>query len=86
MSEDLHLVISDLEGHVLQEDAKPTEWSDEGFKVYKRRRDTEHFFGLGDKPGPLDRTGESLLCGTRTVSDGRSRPIRSIRVSRSSWE
>ena len=60
VSEDLHLVISDLEGHVLQEDAKPTEWSDEGFKVYKRRTDTEHFFGLGDKPGPLDRTGESF--------------------------
>jgi len=57
---DLHLVISDLNGHVLQEDAGAIEWRGEGFKVYKRRSDKEHFFGLGDKPGPLDRTSESF--------------------------
>ena len=60
VGDDLQLVISDLEGHILQEDAKPTEWRDEGFKIYKRRSDKEHFFGLGDKPGPLDRAGESF--------------------------
>jgi alpha-glucosidase len=58
VGDDLHLVISDLSGHVLQEDAGPTQWRGESFKVYKRRSATEHFFGLGDKPGPLDRTGE----------------------------
>jgi alpha-glucosidase len=60
VGDDLHLVISDLSGHVLQEDAGPTQWRGESFKVYKRRSHTEHFFGLGDKPGPLDRTGETF--------------------------
>lgn len=60
VGDDLHLLISDLSGHVLQEDAGPAQWRGESFKVYKRRSDTEHFFGLGDKPGPLDRTGETF--------------------------
>ncbi|MEG9437446.1 DUF5110 domain-containing protein [Edaphobacter sp. HDX4] len=60
VGEGLSLKISDRSGHVLQEDAGPTEWRDDGFMVFKRRTENEHFFGLGDKPGPLDRTGEAF--------------------------
>lgn len=60
VDEDLHLVIRDREGHVLQEDAGPTQWRGDSFRVCKRRAENEHFFGLGDKPGSLDRTGQSF--------------------------
>ena len=54
------LTIADLSGHVLQQDALPVSWTSDGFRVTKRRVDTAHFFGLGDKPGPLDRNGEAF--------------------------
>jgi alpha-glucosidase len=60
VGDDLHITIRDLDGHILQEDAGPIQWHDDGFTVYKRRGENEHFFGLGDKPGPLDRTGMSF--------------------------
>lgn len=57
---DLRLTVSDLAGHVLQSDALPISWSQKGFTVTKTKSDVDHFFGLGDKPGPLDRTGEAF--------------------------
>ena len=30
------------------------------FRVYKQSTEDDHFFGLGDKPGPLDRRGEAF--------------------------
>jgi alpha-glucosidase len=53
----LHLRISDLNGTVIQEDAanRPIEFHGPAFRVYKTMPSDEHFFGLGDKPGPLDR-------------------------------
>ncbi len=57
---DLCLTISDRTGHVLQSDAAPVAWTEHGFTVSKTRSDVDHFFGLGDKPGPLDRTGEAF--------------------------
>jgi alpha-glucosidase len=57
---DLRLTISDLAGHVLQSDALPVSWSANGFTVTKTKSDVDHFFGLGDKPGPLDRAGEAF--------------------------
>ena len=57
---DLRLTISDLSGNVLQTDALPTAWSSDGFKVTKTKTPDDHFFGLGDKPGPLDRAGETF--------------------------
>ncbi len=57
---DLRLTISDLAGHVLQSDALPVNWTPEGFTVTKTKSDVDHFFGLGDKPGPLDRAGEAF--------------------------
>ncbi len=57
---DLRLTISDLQGNVLQQDAAPIAFDGTGFKVSKVRDAEDHFFGLGDKPGPLDRTGRSF--------------------------
>jgi alpha-glucosidase len=57
---DLRLTVSDLAGHVLQSDALPVAWTPEGFTVTKTKSPYDHFFGLGDKPGPLDRSGEAF--------------------------
>jgi alpha-glucosidase len=57
---DLRLTISDLDGHILQSDALPVDWTPHGFTVTKTKSDVAHFFGLGDKPGPLDRAGEAF--------------------------
>jgi alpha-glucosidase len=53
----LRLRVSDLAGAVIQDDAKnrPIEFHGPAFRVYKTMRPEEHYFGLGDKPGPLDR-------------------------------
>lgn len=61
VGEHLNLTIRDREGHILQEDAGPTQWRGDDFTVYKRRAENEHFFGLGDKPGPLDRTSQTFV-------------------------
>jgi alpha-glucosidase len=52
------LTIADLAGHILQQDALPVAWSADGFRVTKAKTEDDHFFGLGDKPGPLNRVGE----------------------------
>jgi alpha-glucosidase len=57
---DLRLTIADLAGHILQSDALPVNWTPQGFTVTKTKSDVDHFFGLGDKPGPLDRAGEAF--------------------------
>ena len=53
----LRLRVSDLAGAVIQDDAenRPIEFHGPAFRVYKTMRPEEHYFGLGDKPGPLDR-------------------------------
>jgi alpha-glucosidase len=56
----LELTVSDLAGTVLQQDAKPIRWEGNSFVISKRRAGEDHFFGLGDKPGPLDRAGETF--------------------------
>ncbi len=60
---DLRLTVSDHAGHVLQTDALPVVWRTAaqggGFTVTKLQTPDDHFFGLGDKPGPLDRAGHS---------------------------
>ena len=60
ISDKLELTISDLNGNLLQEDANPVRWVGNSFIVSKRRGNDDHFFGLGDKPGPLDRSGEAF--------------------------
>lgn len=58
--DDLHLIIRDEEGHILQEDSSAVQWRGDAFHIYKTRGENEHFFGLGDKPGPLDRSGQTF--------------------------
>ncbi len=61
IDESLRLTVSDVaSGTVLQQDAEPIDWHGESFKVRKRRSFDDHFFGLGDKPGPLDRGGQAF--------------------------
>jgi alpha-glucosidase len=58
---DLRLNVSDLAGNLLQSDALPVQWGPEGFTVTKVKSPDDHYFGLGDKPGPLDRAGEAFV-------------------------
>ena len=58
----LRLSLTDLNGRVLQEDAPgwPVEFHGQSFRIYKQMPSDEHYFGLGDKIGPLDRRGQSF--------------------------
>ena len=58
LDDHLRLTVSDTEGHVLQRDAAPVLWDGNSFEIAKQRTFDDHFFGLGDKPGPLDRAGQ----------------------------
>ena len=61
LSPDLRLTVTDLAGNLLQQDAAPPVWDGASFKVSKQKTAEDHFFGLGDKPGPLDRAGRSFV-------------------------
>src|SRR5207302_10633774 len=54
------LTISDRDGNILQQDIQPVEFHGESFQVYKSMPLDEHYFGLGDKPGPLDRRDQAF--------------------------
>jgi alpha-glucosidase len=58
----LRLSLTDLDGNVLQEDARgwPVEFHDNSFRIYKQMPGDEHYFGLGDKVGPLDRRNQAF--------------------------
>src|SRR5579859_2465756 len=58
----LRFIVSDLQGNVLQEDAPgwPLEFHDKAFRIYKKMPLDEHYFGLGDKVGPLDRRNQAF--------------------------
>jgi alpha-glucosidase len=56
----LLLTVTDLQGNILQKDAAPVLWDGTRFAVSKQRSFSDHFFGLGDKPGPLDRGGQAF--------------------------
>ena len=60
LDDHLRLKVADLAGNILQEDASPVEWNGTQFTVRKTRTSTDHFYGVGDKPGPLDRSGEAF--------------------------
>jgi len=53
----MRLRVTDLNGTLIQEDAwgRPVEFHGSTFRVYKTMAADEHYFGLGDKPGSLDR-------------------------------
>ena len=56
------LTVTDLAGHVIAEDlpGRPVEFHGASFRVYLKSPADEHYFGLGDKPGPLDRRNEAF--------------------------
>ena len=56
----LEMTVRDLRGNLLQQDAGPVLWEGTRFRMSKQMRTEDHFFGLGDKPGPLDRAGETF--------------------------
>lgn len=58
--ENLKLTIRDLNGKIIQEDALPIRFSGHSFRIYKTMPLDEHYFGLGDKTGPLDRRNEAF--------------------------
>jgi alpha-glucosidase len=53
--------ISDVDGNVFQQDARPIEFFGNSFRVFKTMPLDEHYFGLGDKTGPLDRRGQAFI-------------------------
>jgi alpha-glucosidase len=57
------VTVTDLAGHVIAEDlpGRPIEFHGGSFRVYMKSPFDEHYFGLGDKPGPLDRRNESFV-------------------------
>lgn len=57
----LRLTVADKAGHVLQQDSEPVTWTGNRFRIRKKKSPDEHFFGLGDKPGPLDRAGQAFV-------------------------
>ncbi|MGA9671627.1 MAG: hypothetical protein WBQ94_20620 [Terracidiphilus sp.] len=60
LDEQFRLTVADFAGNVLQQDAAPVQWQGTRFTVSKRRTSNDHYFGLGDKPGPLDRAGQAF--------------------------
>jgi alpha-glucosidase len=57
----LALTVTDLAGNVVQQDQAgwPIEYHGDTFRMYKSIPADEHYFGLGDKPGGLDRRGHA---------------------------
>lgn len=54
------ITVRDLAGNILQQDARPARFDGTAFRIYKSMPIDEHYFGLGDKAGPLDRRDESF--------------------------
>ena len=61
--EPLELSVTDLQGHLLMEQlpGRPIEYNGAEFRTFWKSPDDEHYFGLGDKPGPLDRRNEAFV-------------------------
>jgi alpha-glucosidase len=56
----LQLTVTDSAGNVIQRDALPITWTGDAFQISEAMPLDEHFFGLGDKTGPLDRRDEAF--------------------------
>lgn len=56
----LQLTLRDPAGKILQQDARPVRFDGDAFRIYKSMPPDEHYFGLGDKTGPLDRRNEAF--------------------------
>jgi alpha-glucosidase len=56
----LELKIHDGDGNIVQQDSRPVRFDGDAFRVYKTMPADEHYFGLGDKTGPLDRRDQAF--------------------------
>jgi alpha-glucosidase len=56
----LMLTFLDAQGQVIQQDARPVCYIGKSFTIMRRMPADEHYFGLGDKTGPLDRRGQAF--------------------------
>jgi len=56
----LEIRVRDSAGCILDSDARPVRYDGDAFRVYKTMPPDEHFFGLGDKTGPLDRRNQAF--------------------------
>ena len=56
----LELAIRNTKGEVIQRDAHPIRFDGGAFRIYKTMPIDEHYFGLGDKTGPLDRRDQAF--------------------------
>ena len=56
----LRLTVRDIAGNILQQDALPVRFDGTSFRVSKIMPLDEHYFGLGDKTGPLDRRDQAF--------------------------
>lgn len=58
----LSLTVTDRSGRVIvaQLPSRPIEYHGAAFRVYMKSPEDEHYFGLGDKPGSLDRRNEAF--------------------------
>jgi alpha-glucosidase len=54
------LTIRDMAGNIIQQDARPIRFDGDAFRIYKTMPLDEHYFGLGDKTGPLDRRDQAF--------------------------
>lgn len=55
----LRILFLDAAGKILLTDARPMAFSGGAFRVWKSMPEDEHYYGLGDKAGPLDRRGQA---------------------------
>ena len=59
----MELSVTDQQGHPVVEQlpGRPIEYNGAAFRVFMKSPEDEHYFGLGDKPGPLDRRNEAFV-------------------------
>ena len=57
----LAVTVTDPQGRVIVADARPLSYDGKAFRLHKAIPADEHYFGLGDKTGPMDRRGESFV-------------------------
>ncbi len=57
----MRLTISDMDGTVLCRDhaSDPIRFDETGFRLRKMAAPDEYYYGLGDKPGPLEKSGQA---------------------------
>jgi len=56
----LRIQFLDEAGKLLQSDSRPMAFSGSSFRVWKNMPADEHYYGLGDKAGPIDRRDEAF--------------------------